>query len=196
MARSPKKAAAEAAAETLSEAVANAGAKIEDVLTPESEGNTSVARARFSKALEEARAGAEALGQEAKERGEAYRETLAAKRGDLVEEARALTGEARERAAALANDGKARASDALSGLGKIVGDNAPVIDEHLGEKYGDYARTAARQIQEAAAKIESKDLGEIGDDAREFVRTSPGLAIGMAAVAGFLLARVFRGGKD
>ena len=57
MARSPKKAAAEAAAETLSEAVANAGAKIEDVLTPESEGNTSVARARFSKALEEARAG-------------------------------------------------------------------------------------------------------------------------------------------
>ena len=113
-----------------------------------------------------------------------------------MEEARALTEEAKERAAALAKDGKARASDALTGLGKIVGDNAPVIDEHLGEKYGDYARTAARQIQETAAKIEAKDLGEIGDDAREFVRTSPGLAIGMAAVAGFMLARVFRSGKD
>ena len=182
MARSPKKAAATAVNEA--------------ALAPEADGNTAVARARFTKALEEARAGAEALTLEAKERGEGYLDTIAAKRSDLVEEARALTEEAKERAAALAKDGKARASDALTGLGKIVGDNAPVIDEHLGEKYGDYARTAARQIQETAAKIEAKDLGEIGDDAREFVRTSPGLAIGMAAVAGFMLARVFRGGKD
>lgn len=186
MARSPRKATAEAGDTPV----------LVSATAVDAEGNTAEARARFAKALEEARAGAGALGKEALQRGEAYRETIAAKQNDLLEEARALTEEARERAAALANDGKARASDALTGLGKIVADNAPVIDEHLGAKYGDYARTAARQIHEAAAKIDAKDLGEIGDDAREFVRTSPGLAIGMAAVAGFLLARMMRGGKD
>ena len=77
-----------------------------------------------------------------------------------------------------------------------MADNATVIDEHLGEKYGDYARAAARQIHETAAKIDSKDLTEIGEDARDFVRSSPGLALGMATVAGFLLARMFRGGRD
>ena len=50
-------------------------------------------------------------------------------------------------------------------------------------------------MQETAAKIDSKDLGELGDDARQFVRKSPGLAIGIAAVAGFMLSRLFRGGS-
>ena len=164
------------------------------------EDNTAIAKARFGKALEEARAGADALTKEAKVRGEAYAgklgDTIAVKRNDLVGEAKALSEDAKERAATLANDGKVRASDALAGLGKIVAENAPVIDEHLGEKYGAYARTAARQIQETAAKIEAKDLNELGDDARAFVRNSPGLAIGIAAVTGFLLARLFRGSDE
>ena len=33
-------------------------------------------------------------------------------------------------------------------------------------------------------------------DAREMVRKSPGVAVGIAAVAGFLLARLFRGSRD
>ena len=185
MAKSPRKVAAET--------VVAADAPVEG-------GNTKVARARFAKALDEARAGAEALGEEARQRGRAVSgklsEAVAAKRVDLVEEARALSEDAKVRAAGLANEGKTRASDALTGLGKVVGDTAAVIDEHLGEKYGDYARVAARQIHETAAKIEAKDLSEIGSDAREFVRTSPGLALGMATVAGFMLARLFRGSKD
>ena len=51
-------------------------------------------------------------------------------------------------------------------------------------------------MQESAAKLDSKDLNELGDDAKEFVRKSPGLAIGIAAVAGFLLSRVFKGGSS
>ena len=195
MAKSPKNAEKVLAAEASVEAAIASG--IESVAD---DSNTAVARARFAKALDEARAGAEALGKEARERGEAVTgkltEAVAAKRVDLLEEARSLSEDAKARATTLANEGKTRASDALTGLGKVVADNAVVIDEHLGEKYGDYARQAARQIHETAAKIESKDLTEIGDDAREFVRTSPGLALGMATVAGFLLARMFRGGKD
>ena len=193
MAKSPK--------DVETEAVLAGDLPIEDALEDGGKSDkTGVARARFAKALDEARAGAEALGKEARERGEAVSEKLteavAATRVDLVEEARALSEEAKARAATLASEGKARASDALTGLGKVVADNAGVIDEHLGEKYGDYARQAARHIHETAAKIESKDLTEIGEDAREFVRTSPGLALGLATVVGFMLARAFRGGKD
>ena len=48
-------------------------------------------------------------------------------------------------------------------------------------------RSAARSIQETAAKLEAKDLGELGDDVKEFVRKSPGVAIGVAAIAAIKL---------
>jgi ElaB/YqjD/DUF883 family membrane-anchored ribosome-binding protein len=77
----------------------------------------------------------------------------------------------------------------------VVSDNAATIDEKLGAKYGDYARTASRSLQENATKLDNKDLDELGEDAREFVRKSPGLAVGMAAVAGYMVARLFRAGR-
>ena len=156
----------------------------------------TVAKAKFSKALDEARSGAKALGQEVQERTGAYREKLAGAGNDWAEEAKILTGQAKERATELAQDGKARASDAISGLGKIVADNAATIDEKLGTRYGDYARTAARTMQETAAKIEAKDLDELGEDAKQFVRKSPGMAIGIAALFGFMLSRLFKRSGD
>jgi ElaB/YqjD/DUF883 family membrane-anchored ribosome-binding protein len=142
----------------------------------------SVAKAKFASALEEAKAGAAAL-------GGAYREKLTDKGGDLL-------SDAKDKAAGLAVDGKAKASVALSGLGRIVSDNAGQIDDRLGVKYGDYARGAAQAIQETASKLDEKDLGELAEEAREFVRKSPGLAVGLAAVAGFMLARLFRGSSE
>ena len=107
-----------------------------------------------------------------------------------------MGGQAKQRAAELAQDGKTRASDGLATLSKTVSDAATTIDDKLGKQYGDYARTAARTMQEAAAKLEAKDLGELGDDARKFIKDSPGAAIGIAAVAGFFLAKMFRGSSD
>ncbi len=159
------------------------------VATPDAE----PAKAKFAQAIEEARAGAEALGKQAQERAEQYREKLAGVSGEWIDEAKALSGQAKERAAELAIEGKAKTSDAISSLGKIVADTAPAIDEKLGPKYGDVARTAARSMQETAARIESKDIAELGNDAKEFVRKSPGLAVGIAAVAGFFVARLFKG---
>ena len=51
-------------------------------------------------------------------------------------------------------------------------------------------------MQETAAKIEAKELAELGEDAKQFVRKSPGLALGIAAVAGFLVSRLFKGGSN
>ncbi len=164
--------------------------------TAAAENGTATSKAKFSKAIEEARAGAQALTQEAQAKAGAYKEQIAAKSGDWAADAKDLAGQARDRAAELAAEGKTRTSDALSSLGKIVADNAGTSDDKLGARYGDYARTAARSMQETAAKIEAKDLNELGEDAKEFVRKSPGVAIGLAAVAGFLVARLFKGGSN
>lgn len=157
-----------------------------------SSGKRTEAKQRFGKALEEAKAGAAALGNEARERAEGYRTQARARSEDWVDEAKAYGRKARVKGKELAVEGKARASDALAQLGKAVSDNAGQIDERFGTQYGDYARTASRSMQETAARIDAKDLDELGEDAREFVRKSPGLAIGLAAVAGYMIARVFR----
>ena len=143
------------------------------------------AKARFSKAIEEAKAGAAALGSEAKARSQAYRGEAKAKGTDL-------SAEAKVKARGFAQDGKGAISEAIAGLGKLVNDNAPAIDEKLGAKYGDYARTASKSLDDAAAKVDQKELDELADDAREFVRKSPGMAVGIAAVAGFMIAGLFR----
>jgi ElaB/YqjD/DUF883 family membrane-anchored ribosome-binding protein len=187
MATTPKKTAAKKPA-----APKKASVKAAAAAAPAS----TVAKAKFSAAIDEARAGAQALTKEAQAKAGAYKEQLTAKSEDWVAEAKDLAGQAKDRASTLAVDGKAKASDAISSLGQLVADNAGTIDEKLGTRYGDYARTAARTMQETAAKIESKDIAELGDDAKQFVRKSPGLAIGIAAVAGFMLSRLFKGSSN
>lgn len=171
-----------------------------DAVTTDSalpETNDSISsKGRFTKAIEEAKAGAEALKGEAIDKGAEYKAKVSETATDWVGEAKVYAGQAKEKGAALAVEGKAKASDALTSLGKVISDNAGTIDEKLGVQYGDYARTAARSIQETAAKLESKDLGELGDDVKDFVQKSPGVAIGIAAIAGFAIAKLLSGGSD
>ncbi len=155
-------------------------------------GSAPGAKQRFAKAIEEAKAGAEALGKEAQDRAGAYRAKASSQSSEWIDEAKDLGEQAKEKAFILAQEGKAKASEAISGLGKLVEDNAATIDDKVGPKYGDYARTAARSMQDAAEKIDNKDLGELGEDAKDFVRKSPGAAVAIAAAAGFVLARLFR----
>ena len=125
------------------------------------------------------------LGAEARDKVGGYRDQAKTRSGDWA-------GDAKTKAVGLARDGKTKASEALTGLSRVVEENAPTIDENLGAQYGDYARTASRKLQETAQRLDQKSVEELGDDAREFVRKSPGTAVGLAALAGFLLARLFR----
>lgn len=157
---------------------------------------TNAAKGHFAKAVEEAKAGVHALGKDAQGRADQYREKFQARSGTWSEEAKARTGEAKARATELAREGKAGATRAISSVGRMVEDNAALLDEKVGVKYGDYARTAARSMHDTAARLDAKELDELAEDAKEFVRKSPGLAVGIAAVAGFMLARLFTSGKD
>ncbi|MFM2371031.1 MAG: hypothetical protein RIS85_753 [Pseudomonadota bacterium] len=174
-----------------------ASKKVEDAVASvvtATETSADAVKGRFSKAIEDAKASAETLKGEALEKSAAYRAKVSDATADWVEDAKTYAGQAKEKGAQLAVEGKTKASDALSTLGKTISDNAGTIDEKLGVQYGDYARSAARSIQETAAKLEAKDLGELGDDVKGFVKNSPGIAIGIAAVAGYALAKMLSGG--
>jgi ElaB/YqjD/DUF883 family membrane-anchored ribosome-binding protein len=153
------------------------------------------AKSRFNAALEEAKAGAAALRAEAENRLSAAGGQAKDKGSNLVADAKAYGEQALGKAGELAAEGKKVTSDAIASLGKAVGDSAAQIDEKLGEEYGDYARKASRSLQEASAKLEAKSVEELGEDAREAVRKSPGVAVGIAAVVGFFLARMLRGSR-
>jgi ElaB/YqjD/DUF883 family membrane-anchored ribosome-binding protein len=147
--------------------------------------SSSDARSRFTAALDEARAGAAALTADARDRAAAYG-SQARTRGE------SLAGDARTRAGELAVQGKSKASEALTAVARLVGDNATTIDEKLGAGYGDYARSASQSLQDTASRLEQKSVEELGEDAREFVRKSPATAVGLAALAGYLFARILR----
>ena len=98
---------------------------------------------------------------------------------------------------AAATKGKDRATEAVGSISKLIRDSAGTIDENVGKQYGDYARSAADMVEGFAGKMDAKDVDALADDARQFVRKSPAVAIGAAAAIGFVLARLVRsGGKD
>lgn len=107
-----------------------------------------------------------------------------------------MKDKATERAREAAESGKDKASEALEGFGKILRDSAGQIDEKVGAQYGDYARKAADAVDDFAGKMDAKQVDDILEDTRQFIRKSPGVAIGAAAAIGFVLARLVRSGRD
>ncbi|MDG6079576.1 hypothetical protein E3U23_10255 [Erythrobacter litoralis] len=150
------------------------------------------AKSRFSAALDEAKAGAAALKAEAGERASAYRTQAKGKGEEVKGQARLKGDDAKMKGKELAVEGKGQASKGLRTLGEKVNENAYRVDETLGAKYGDYARSASSSLAGYADRLDEKSVDELTEDAREFVRKSPGLAVGMAAVAGFMLSSLFR----
>ncbi len=162
--------------------------------TPTSD-NRNEAKSRFNAALEEAKAGAAALKAEGKDRAAAYRDQARTRGDDWVAEAKAYGEDAKVKGRELATEGKVKAGEGLRSLSKLVNDNAYQVDDKLGAKYGDYARTASKSLDGYASKLDQKSVDDLVEDGREFVRKSPGKAIGIAAVVGFMLSRLFRGSR-
>lgn len=122
-----------------------------------------------------------------------------AKRGTaekVREEAGKLAGQAGDKARAFADTGKEKATGALDGFSDLMRDAAGSVDERLGEQYGQYARSAADQISGFAESLRGKQVDDLIDDAREFVKKSPAVAVGIAAGVGFVLARLLKSGLD
>ncbi len=105
-------------------------------------------------------------------------------------------GQATEKLRAYADDGKERAGSALDQLSQLLTDAATQVDGKLGEQYGQYARSAADQVQGFAETVRNKEIDDLIADARGFVKASPGVAIGIAAALGFVVARLVQSGVE
>ena len=105
-----------------------------------------------------------------------------------------LRGQAGTRVREFAEGGKARATDALDELSKVVSDTAESIDQRMGGDYGEYARKASDAVAGFADTLREKDVDELYDNVRQAVKKSPGVAIGIAAVVGFTLVRLVKAG--
>ena len=107
-----------------------------------------------------------------------------------------LKDQAGKTAKSAAGVAKDKTGTAMQSLAKLISDTAGTVDAKLGPQYGDYARQAAEQVAGAAETLESKDVDQLMDEARDFVRKSPAVAIGAAAVVGYVLMRLAKGSDD
>ncbi len=114
------------------------------------------------------------------------------KANEWKNEAGVYADKASVRAKELANEGKTKTAGAMGSLAKMIEDAAPQVDEKLGSQYGDFARTAAKTVSGMATSLEKQDVDELVNNTRDFVKKSPAVAIGAAAVVGFVLARMFK----
>ena len=127
-------------------------------------------------------------------------ETLKEKAGSFKDQATAraadLRGKAGEQVFAFAAQGKDRVTESLDGVAKYVSDVAAQVEEKLGPQYSGYAKQAADAVAGMAASLREKDVEELFDEARGYVRKSPAVAIGAAAAAGFLVSRLIKAGSE
>jgi ElaB/YqjD/DUF883 family membrane-anchored ribosome-binding protein len=110
--------------------------------------------------------------------------------------AASLQQQAVDRVRLFAEDGKAKAGDALDRFAQMLVDAAAQVDEKLGAQYGDHARTAATTVQDFADSVRDKDVDDLADDVRGYIRKSPAAAVGVTAALGFALARMVHAGLD
>ncbi len=107
-----------------------------------------------------------------------------------------LTDQATSKAREYADSGKERATSALDNFAEVINEAARSIDERLGSQYGEYAHKAAGAVTSLSENLRGKSVDDLLEDSRTFVRKSPGIAIGTAAVLGFALVRLVKAGLD
>ncbi len=110
----------------------------------------------------------------------------------LAEQGDALRGQAQAKALEYAEQGKSKAADTLDGISRFFDDTARTLDDRLGGDIGAYVHRAADAVAGFTDSLKQKDVEALLEDAREAVRRNPALAIGAAAVAGFVLVRLLK----
>ena len=108
----------------------------------------------------------------------------------LRDEAGKMISKLKSSARDAANSGKAKTAGTLDDVSALVDDLARTLEERVGPQYGSYARRAAEALSGASDGLKAKDVEELLEDARDFIRRKPAVAIGAAAALGFVVTRL------
>lgn len=156
--------------------------------------SVQLATAAVSAAKKAARAKVTSAKTMATDKAQAAKDTVSA--FDWKKQAEEVSAQAGKMARDTATTAKTKTSTAMDGLAKLITETAQTVDSKLGPQYGDYARQAANAVAGAAKSLDSKDVDQLLGEARNFVRKSPAVAIGAAAIAGYVLMRLARGSSE
>src|SRR3546814_13446904 len=107
-----------------------------------------------------------------------------------------MWGRAAAKARDAATKGQDKSGEAVGSLAKMLEESACTVDTQFGKQDVDYARSAASTVAGLAWTRDQKDLDELAGTTRDFVKKSPAVAVGAAAVIGFVLARMLKGGSN
>jgi ElaB/YqjD/DUF883 family membrane-anchored ribosome-binding protein len=108
------------------------------------------------------------------------------------EQATKLRSQATDKARTAAEEGKTRATETIDNLARAVHDAAGNLEQQVGPQVGQYAHRAADALDSLSESLRNKSVDELVDDARNFARRSPAIAIGAAVAVGFALARFLK----
>ena len=112
----------------------------------------------------------------------------------LTARVESLKGQASERARSFVADAKDRATGSIDDVVRMIHDAAGEVDDKIGSQYGDYVRRAADSVAGLSDALKSKEVDDLFADGRDMIKNSPGVAIGIAAALGFVVARLAKAG--
>lgn len=108
------------------------------------------------------------------------------------EEAVKLRGQATDRARNAAETGKTRATETIDGFARAVHEAAGNLEQQVNPQIAQYAHRAADALDSLSESLRNKSVDDLIDDARDFARRSPAVAIGAAVAVGFALSRFLK----
>ena len=103
---------------------------------------------------------------------------------------------AAEQARSIASEQKGFMADELTGLAEAVRAGAGRLNEQDRAGIARYAERAANSLDSMSDAVRRKDLAMLVSDVEGFARRQPGIFVGGAVAAGFLLARFLRSSRE
>lgn len=111
---------------------------------------------------------------------------------ERAEEVRERAGEMRERAEARVEEQKHSVAREVRGIVTALRAAADKLDDQEQQPASNYAHRAADFVERFGTTLDRKSVGELMGDLERSTREQPGMALGLAAAAGFLGARFMR----
>lgn len=143
----------------------------------------------------DAQAAAAKLQAGAAQAADTVRDTVAGAAEDAASTGAEIADAARERAEGLADQGKQAAAEQATGFAQAIRHAAEDLETSSPE-IARHVRTAADSVEGISAALRDRSAGQLMQDVTDFARRQPAAFFGVAAIAGFALARFAKSSSD